>query len=364
MGWTGRLLVLVAAMSGLAAALGINGPGHALVLPTAPTVTVPTLPVPVPVPPPTALPPPPLPLPPPPTVELPPVTDSVPAVTAPVPAPPPTQPVVGAPSVVTTTGSPSTGAGAPAASPSAGVEPRSDPPTWSSGTTEHRPSTGTRRQRVEAKAQRSKNRVVVRLEFTLPEARRVFLIVRGPAPSCRIAGVIPFRGRKGLNAATFAGRVRGRPLEPGVYLVTVSPKRRLVASAPTEYVRVASPQRTVPLADSVRKPRCTAQALAADPNARFLANEPPAALPSSPQARPILPAAPLRPPLNPSSPRIDPDEGDDGAFDPLPGLGDIGAATRDTGGAIATIVVVVVAGLLLLAMLGLVARFMRGTWNP
>src|SRR5918994_6472204 len=260
MGWTGRLLVLVAAMSGLVAALGINGPGHALVLPTAPTVTVPTvpLPVPVPVPPPptTALPPPP-PLPPPPTVELPTGTDSVPAVTAPVPAPPPTQPVVGAPSVVTTTGSPSTGAGAPAASPSAGVEPRSDPPTWSSGTTEHRPSTGTRRQRVEAKAQRSKNRVVVRLEFTLPEARRVFLIVRGPAPSCRIAGVIPFRGRKGLNAASFAGRIRGRALEPGVYLLTLSAERRPTAGSPNAYARVSSPRRTVPLTPDARKPTCT-----------------------------------------------------------------------------------------------------------
>lgn len=177
--------------------------------------------------------------------------------------------------------------------------------------------------------------------------------------------MIPFRGRQGLNAAMFAGRVRGRSLAPGVYLITISPMRRLVANAPTEYVRVQSARRTVPLGDGTRKPTCTAaQALAADPTVRFLVTERRTALSLAPQARPAQPAAPLRPPLTPATPVVDQDDVDDGALDALPGPAEIGSAAGEGGGAIATIVVVLIAGLLLLAMLGFVARFMRGTWNP
>jgi hypothetical protein len=227
-----------------------------------------------------------------------------------------------------------------------------------------RPTGAARTDRLEAKTQRSKKRVSVRLEFTLPEAKRVFLIVRGPSPSCEIVGVIPFRGRKGENAASFAGRVRGRALDRGVYLITISPERRLPANAPTEYVRVASPRRTVPLPEGAREPKCTAPgALATAPARRFLANERRAALsPSS--ARPSVPAAPLRPPLSPTTASLDQGGRDDGILDGIPLPPAIGTAPDTTGEAIATILVVAFAGFLLLAMLGLVARFMRGTWNP
>jgi hypothetical protein len=207
--------------------------------------------------------------------------------------------------------------------------------------------------------------VFVRLEFTLPEAKRVFIIVRGPSPSCRIVGVIPFRGRQGENTAQFSGRIRGRALEPGVYLLTISPTRRLKAGAPTEYARVASPRRTVPLPDQARKPACTmAQSLAADPTVRFL-NRESAQSSAQPAVSPVGPQAPLRPPLAPSTPAVVPEGDDGGVAGAFPSPGEIGTAARDSAPeAIATLAVLVVLGLLLFAMFGLVTRFMRGSWNP
>jgi hypothetical protein len=357
MRWIGRLIGLIGALAGLAAAQVFVGPGQAMVLPPAPTISVPALPTPAPVP---ALP---VPVPTPP-----------PVAPAPSPAPPPVVvPAVSAPAIV-----PRVAAAAPAAAPVVAAAPSSPssssystagsagPAASSSGQTTSRPAAGKRSDRLEAKTRRSKNRVSVRLEFTLPEAKRVFLIVRGPAPSCRIVGVIPFRGRKGENAASFAGRVGERTLEPGIYLLTISPKPRPTPGAQTEYARVASPRRTVPLAESARKPRCTlAQTLAASPTARFLSNEPPMAAPSFPTLRPAVPAAPLRPPLGPAPQPLGPDEDDGGVLGALPSPAEIGTAARDSSGeAIATLVIVLIAGLLLMGMLGLVARFMRGSWNP
>jgi hypothetical protein len=366
----GRLLGLVAAVGGIAAACGITGSGHALVLPPTPTVSVPT-PLPVPVPPPPAAPPPlptpqlpPLPAPAPPPVSLP-VSEPTPAVSAPVAAPRLTQPANAVPPLTARPTAPSTAAAAetPPSSTAAPAQPSAST-AWSSGATpERRQSAAAPQRRLEAKTQRTNNRVSVRLEFTLPEAKRVFLIVRGPSPSCEIVGVIPFRGRKGENAASFSGRVRGRALEPGVYSITISPKRRLPANAPTEYVRVSSPRRTVPLPEGARKPRCTAaQALAAAAAYRFLANEQDAALAAP--TRPAVPAAPLRPPLGPPTPSLDPGDRAGGILDGIPRPAEIGTAPESLGEVIATFLVLVVAGLLLLSMLGLVARFMRGSWNP
>ena len=75
----------------------------------------------------------------------------------------------------------------------------------------------------------------------LPKRGRMFLVVRGPAPSCRVAGVIPVRGRKGENTVYFAGRVHGHRLAPGVYLISLSANRHHMPRAATEYVRVVSP---------------------------------------------------------------------------------------------------------------------------
>lgn len=204
----------------------------------------------------------------------------------------------------------------------------------------------------------------MRLEFLLPEKRRVFLIVRGPAPSCAVAGVIPFRGRKGKNAARFAGRIDGRALEPGIYLLTISSTRRLRAGAPVEYARVASPRRTVPLPDRAKKPTCTvAQSVAADPTARFLARDALTAPP--PASGSVAPKAPLRPPLVPKPTVVAPDDADGGVAGRLPSPGEIGTAARDSvGGLIVAVAVLGALGLLLLGMLGLVTRFVRGSWNP
>jgi hypothetical protein len=211
---------------------------------------------------------------------------------------------------------------------------------------------------LKARRHKVRGRVSVRLAFTLPRADRVFLIVRGPAPSCRIAGYIPVRGRKGANQVAFAGRVHGRRLEPGIYLISLSPNRRLVPGAATEYVRVVSPRRSLPLAESARKPSCSeAAALAADPTARILLGEalPP---PASPAARPALP--------RPKAQTV-PDDEDNGdeASGFMPDVGVLGVATGDAAEQpfVAIAVLTLVAGLVI-AMVALVTRFLRGSWNP
>ena len=65
------------------------------------------------------------------------------------------------------------------------------------------------------------------------------------------------RGRKGENTVYFAGRVHGRRLAPGVYLISLSPNRHHTPGAATEYVRVVSARRSLPLPDGAKKPTCT-----------------------------------------------------------------------------------------------------------
>ena len=395
----GRLLGLIVAAGGVAAALALVQAGSAMQLPP-PTVSVPTVPVPtVPVPtvpaptlpaptvpaptvpaptvPAPTVPAPTLPAPtvPAPTVPAPTVpAPTVPAPPRPAPPPPPPVPVQPAPLPATSpvaTSAPrltraavpaSSDGGAPSAPPrDSRLAPSATPQTTASSrgaTPAARLSATKRSQRLKAKPHRTKNRVSVRLTFTLPKAKRVFLILRGPAPSCRVAGVIPVRGRKGANTVNFAGRVHGRALRPGVYLITISPTRRLAPEAPPEYVRVVSPRRSVPLADAARKPSCSdAQAPAAAavaPSGRILLGEPPAAT-AKLAGLPIVS-------LGGSVPSDD----DSGV---LPGIfpspDEIGTAARDSDfAALATFAVLGFLGALLLWMLALVARFLRGSWNP
>jgi len=215
-----------------------------------------------------------------------------------------------------------------------------------------------RTKTFEARVHRSPNRVSVRLAFLLPKADRKFLLVRGPAPSCLIAGYIPVRGRKGANTVYFAGRVHGRRLEPGIYLISLSPNRRLVPGAATEYVRVVSPRRSVPLPESARKPSCNdASALAADPTARILPAE------AAPEvATPTARRAAARPPDRTAS---ESEEGDEEAAGFAPDSGVLGVATRDEAEEpFVAIAVLTLVAALLIAMLALVTRFLRGSWNP
>ena len=212
---------------------------------------------------------------------------------------------------------------------------------------------------------KTRNRVSVRLDFTLPKADRIFVIVRGPTPSCRIAGYIPVRGRKGQNTVAFAGRVHGRRLDPGVYLISLSPNRRLVPGAATAYVRVVSPRRAIPLPDSARKPSCNdAVALTTDSTARILIAETAPAV-STPTVRPA--PAPTRPRVARTVPADDggeQDEDDEEAAGFLPDAGVLGVATGE--GVVEPFVTFALLSLvaaLLVAFAALANRLRRGSWN-
>lgn len=209
---------------------------------------------------------------------------------------------------------------------------------------------------IEAKTHRTPHRVSVRLSFALPRAGRIFLIVRGPAPSCRVAGSIPVRGRKGVNSVYFTGRVHGHRLAPGVYLISISRNRSLVRGAPTEHVRVVSPRRSLPLPDSAPKPSCRAAAAAGlDAIERVVLA---GTLPPAPTSRPTARLA------GAATPSPTGDENDDGAAG-VPDSGVLGAATAGADEhPVVAIAVLALIGALLLAMLTLVARFLRGSWNP
>jgi hypothetical protein len=149
---------------------------------------------------------------------------------------------------------------------------------------------------VTTRPERKGGRVAVRIEFTLDAPQRLFLVVRGPSPSCRTVGVVAIRGRAGENAVRFAGRVGDRRLDPGVYLLTLSDTRSVEPGAEAEAVRVVSPRRTVPLTASEREPTCASRA-----ESGVLTHLPssdrrsPDRAEAAPEARP---AAPLRPPVN------------------------------------------------------------------
>ena len=243
MSWFVRLLGLIPALGGFAAACLLVPDGQALQVPTVPTVTVPTItvptvtvttptvsvPTPVPVPStPTAtvtVAPPPVPAPTVPTTA--PVPTPVPAPSPPpvriAPAPPPvslpgttTVPVPGGTPSTTGRATPSP-AGQPGTATSGGGSAEAQPSGSSSsggsvagaavtrGGSNAGKQTGSRP--LDARSYRTKNRVSVRLRFSLPAAGRLFLIVRGPAPSCRVAGVVPLRGRREIGRASCRERV-------------------------------------------------------------------------------------------------------------------------------------------------------------
>jgi hypothetical protein len=378
MKWFARLFCLVAAVGGFAAAHLLAQDGRAAIPPvptvsvTAPTLPVPTattptlpvpsvpaptVPVPVPsTPTPTVTVPPPATTTPPP-VQLPPALPRPPATTSPAPTPRAAQPTTS--TAATAPSQPASRGTSPSASPSRSYAPSS--PSRSSGaqSSSSTPSSTARPQAktFEARVQRSRNRVSVRLAFVLPKADRLFVIVRGPAPSCRIAGYIPVRGHKGANTVFFAGRVHGRRLGPGVYLLSLSTNRRLDPSAATEYVRVRSPRRSVPLPEQAQKPSCSDVAGASTSDAierAVLAG----AVAKTSKSRPTASLAGTAA-GSPSG------EGRDGGASGVP-QSDVLGATTDVADEqpFVAIAVLTIVGALLLTMLVLVTRFLRGSWNP
>jgi len=392
-------------------------------VPPTPTVTTPTVPVPAPPPPPTptvtvpAVPPPPTvtvppapapppaPKPVPPPTPKPPPAPSVPAVpptTAPVPVAPAvptvTTPTVAAPSTgapsSSGTSSPAPGShsasgsspgpasagsgqapaqgssvvvigGAPSSAASSsspsGPSPYGATTAAASGTAA-RPRAVLGARKLEGKRVRTKGRVKVRLDFTLSRAARLFLIVRGPSPSCRVAGYIPVKGDKGKNTVIFAGRAQGHPLEPGVYLLSLSMTRSVTPGAPSEYVRVVSPRRAVPLPDSASKPSC---AEATEAPASFTttwvslirAMPPTATAAATPDSK--------RPRAQIASAQKNESDGQDAAgLLPSPDSALDGVTSSANEHPFAAIAVLALIAALLVTMVTLVTRFLHGSWNP
>jgi hypothetical protein len=182
----------------------------------------------------------------------------------------------------------------------------------------------------------------------------MFVVVRGPLPSCRVVGTMPLRARAGRNTFDFRGRVRNHALEPGDYLVTISPVRRPRPDDPVTAVRVVSQRRSVPLDVSVAKTACTER-----PLSRFVALVTGAEAGSPPGGfgADRMRGSTFLPPLPPG--------GDDepqplGAapFSPLPG-GD-----TELFDSFAAFAVLAIVGALLGLLVTLVARFLAGDWNP
>lgn len=223
------------------------------------------------------------------------------------------------------------------------------------------PGRRTARDRLAARTERAGGRVVVRLDFTLPVAGRLYLVVRGPYPSCRAVGTIPVRGRAGKNTVRFAGRIGSRPLDPGVYVLTLAATRTAPAGPGSEAVRVVSPHRTVPLPER-REPACDAATAAS--MRRFLrlldetARTDAALLGAARQGRTDTPRAPLLPP-SVSEVAGEVTLADEPA---PPALAD--GDGRSALESVAAVLVVAGVGFLLVMMLTLVTRFIRGSWDP
>ena len=87
---------------------------------------------------------------------------------------------------------------------------------------------------------RGKQRGATVVRFRLSHAARLVLVVRGPGPSCATVARIAIRGHAGANRYRFDGRVAGRPLEPGTYLLT--PRLRgTTADLARAYVTIVGP---------------------------------------------------------------------------------------------------------------------------
>jgi hypothetical protein len=87
-----------------------------------------------------------------------------------------------------------------------------------------------------------------RISFRLKRPAKIILVVRGPRPSCAIAGTRTVHGRKGLNRVPFSGRFHHRPLAPGVYTITVvavrGGSRRELGTIPVQVVPPGSVRRS------------------------------------------------------------------------------------------------------------------------
>jgi hypothetical protein len=212
----GAALVLAGLLAGLLSAQALGEVG----VPGVTTVGLPTVPLPVPTTPPAP----------------------------PVPAPPPAPPTTPSPAVPTVPGVPAPG---PPSTPPVTVSPspasaqsseRSTGParsSFSSGRSAERrePAAANSKARVTRirarsnRVTRGKHRKAARITFTLSAPARVVFVVRGPAPSCGVAGRFSVRGRRGVNHVRFRGRVGRRNLPYGKYRITARTRGRAPSRA-------------------------------------------------------------------------------------------------------------------------------------
>jgi hypothetical protein len=79
-----------------------------------------------------------------------------------------------------------------------------------------------------------------KISFRLRRAAKIILVVRGPRPSCAVAGTKTIHGRRGLNRVPFSGRFHHRPLAPGTDTITVvavrGDSRRELGTIPVQVV--------------------------------------------------------------------------------------------------------------------------------
>ncbi len=179
------------------------------------TISVPTVSLPVPTTPapPTPPPVPPVPVPPPPavTAPTPPAPIPLPVAPAPSPSPSPGSPPASAPS-----GASGYGASSGSASTRGGSDNRRRPAASRAGKAR---VTGIRARPARTERGGTRKRAA-RITFTLNAAARVVFVVRGPAPSCGIAGRFKVRGSRGVNHVRFTGRLGRRNLPYGTYRIT------------------------------------------------------------------------------------------------------------------------------------------------
>lgn len=213
------LLVLIA-LAGFASTLALGSASGGIL----PTLTAPTLPISLPVTTAPLPPAPPLPPLPPPPPLLPPAP--------PPPALPPAPPLPSAPPLLHGSAPPSTApvtaaagaAGSSGSSSSAGPAPSlvSQP---SSRSAANAPRVSHTRFHTRGPGRRGTT-----ITFHLTAPASVVLLVRGPSPSCEVAGRRVVSLGKGVSRVRFLGRFHGRPLAPGTYGITMVARRGLTST--------------------------------------------------------------------------------------------------------------------------------------
>ena len=178
--------------------------------------------------------------------------------------------------------------------------------------------------------------------------------------------MIPYRAHRGVNTVYFAGRVQGRRLEPGIYGLSLSSTREPQPGAFTTPVSVVSPRRSVPLQRQGVFASCAAATTFGATedgtgNSVLLAATWQTDRPSASVAGVQFPTITLEVPTSDGIPDASGEE----AAGLLPGSMDEGDAGENSIlGTFATGLVFALLAALILGMVVLVSRFLRGSWNP